>query len=246
MRRTFKLVACAALVLSTGAFAGGDKAPMNEEGTGGSGAVQADPAVLEKMKAETQQALKKHKAWIDQNVSAWPEKTKEVIAKTIDSYGPPKEVTDSMLVWGKTGPWKRTIIYREVVEHKFPMPHEDVMEQFVDFQVPPDKFDDLAQYDGSVIAERTKGELSARCDQEPANLLAINLAADVANGKRTADEARDYYAKAIRGMLKGQMDPYLKSLKVEKKGGETADADKARFANPMRQQAHGRSKPVGR
>ncbi|MGH8284417.1 MAG: hypothetical protein ACRETT_01460 [Steroidobacteraceae bacterium] len=37
------------------------------------------------------------------------------------------------------------------------MPHKDVLEQVIDYKVPPDKFDDLARYDGSVIAERTKG-----------------------------------------------------------------------------------------
>ncbi len=50
-----------------------------------------------------------------------------------------------------------------MVPHDFPMPHPDLLEQFVDYQVPPDKFDELAQYDGSVIVERTKGEISARC-----------------------------------------------------------------------------------
>jgi len=46
------------------------------------------------------------------------------------------------------------------------MPHKDVLEQFVNRNVPVEKFKELAQYDGSVIVERTKGEISARCDKE--------------------------------------------------------------------------------
>ena len=61
----------------------------------------------------------------------------------------------------------------------FPAPHPDVMKQAIDYRVALDKYDDLAMYDGSVIVERTKGELAARCEMEGANFLAINLAHDV-------------------------------------------------------------------
>ncbi len=47
-----------------------------------------------------------------------------------------------------------------------------------------DKYEDLAMFDGSVIVERTKDEISARCDKEEMNLLALNLANDVAAGKK--------------------------------------------------------------
>ncbi|MEX2153654.1 MAG: hypothetical protein WD825_09970 [Gemmatimonadaceae bacterium] len=56
--------------------------------------------------------------------------------------------------------------------HSFPKPHTDLLEQFIDYRVPVDKYDELAAYDGSVIVERTKGEISARCDKEAMNFLA--------------------------------------------------------------------------
>ncbi|RDV11926.1 hypothetical protein DXT99_23155 [Pontibacter diazotrophicus] len=92
------------------------------------------------------------------------------------------------------------------------MPHKDVLEQFINYQVPADKFDELAMYDGSVIAERTKGELSARCDKEGANILALNLADDVVKGKRSVDDARQFYADAIMQMMEGQKPAYMESL----------------------------------
>jgi hypothetical protein len=111
------------------------------------------------------------------------------------------------------------------IEHRFPAPHKDVLEQFVDYQVPADKFDELAMYDGSVIAERTKGELSARCDKEEANILALNLADEVVTGKRSVEDARMYYGEQIMLLKQGQSSPYLSKLRFDMKQ-RTADADK--------------------
>jgi hypothetical protein len=113
----------------------------------------------------------------------------------IEKYGQPDEVTAMRLVWHDNGPWKRTIVTKEETDHAFPMPHKDVLEQVIDYRVPTDKVDDLAKYDGSVIVERTKGELSARCDKEEANYLALNLANDVATGKKSPADAREQYAE---------------------------------------------------
>jgi hypothetical protein len=55
-----------------------------------------------------------------------------------------------------------------------------------------------------VIVERTKGEISARCDKEVANILALNLANDIIEDKRSVEEARQYYADAMMQVLKGE------------------------------------------
>ena len=157
--------------------------------------------------------------------SSWPDGTKEVIKKTIAKYGAPLEATASMLVWHNNAPWKRTIIYKEEVAHDFPMAHVDVMQQFIDFRVEPDKYDEMAKYDGSVVLERTNGEMSARCDKEEANFLAINLAHDVAHGKRTPDAARKYYANAVKQSMAGKMDSYMQKLQFDVPRDNTADKD---------------------
>jgi hypothetical protein len=135
------------------------------------------------------------KATVDDLLADWPDKAREAAEKIVAKYGLPAEASTSMLMWHGNGPWKHTIAYREEVAHDFPMPHKDVVEQFIDYRVRVDKFDDLAQYDGSVICERTKGEISARCDKEEMNFLALNLARDIVDGKSTVQEAREFYAK---------------------------------------------------
>jgi hypothetical protein len=86
----------------------------------------------------------------------------------IKKYGRPTKRTPSRLIWYDNGPWKRTVVYRHEIPHNFPQPHTDVVEQFIDYHVPPEKFSELAKFDGSLIVERTAGEVSARCDMEAA------------------------------------------------------------------------------
>jgi len=162
---------------------------------------------------------------VDDIVSAWPDVPREVAQTVMDTYGPPQEATPSRLIWFNNSPWKRTILYRDVVEHTWPMPHPDLLEQFIDDQAPPDMFSELANYDGSVIVERTKGEMSARCDKEEMNFLAINLANDVVTGERTIEEAREFYAKTAMAFKEGQSDPYVEGFVFEVPEGDTGDPD---------------------
>lgn len=158
-------------------------------------------------------------------INGWPSKTKEVANTVMAKYGPPAEVTGTMLVWHNNGPWKKTILHKEPVQHNFPMQHPDLLEQFINYSVPEDKYDELAHYDGSVMVARTLGEISARCDKEEANFLALNLANDIATGKKSVEEARTYYARAIKEMMQGKMDPYLQGLKFATNLGNTKDPD---------------------
>lgn len=146
------------------------------------------------------------------DLSGWHEASQKAAKEMMEKYGPPAEVTSTMLMWNDTKPWKRTIIYKEAVQHDFPMPHPDVLEQFIDYDVPVDFFDDLAAYDGSVIVERTKGEISARCDKEGANFLAINLANDIVNKERTWEEARTFYADTMKAVMNGEKPEYTQGF----------------------------------
>ena len=58
-----------------------------------------------------------------------------------------------------------------------------------------DKFTPLAEFDGSVVVERTAGEVSARCHDEQANFLVLNLMHEIVTGTKSVQEARDYDAK---------------------------------------------------
>ncbi|MDQ3013043.1 MAG: hypothetical protein M3X11_20335 [Acidobacteriota bacterium] len=166
-------------------------------------------------------------------IANWPPMSLKAAEQTLDKYGPPNEALASRLIWYNNAPWKRTICYRDEVLHNFPAPHTDVIEQFIDYQVPVEKFAELAAFDGSVIVERTKGEVSARCDMEAANILALNLMHDIVTGKHTAEKAREIYSEVTGAYVLNQPAPYAEKLQFTVPSGDTADADKTPRPGPM-------------
>jgi len=169
-------------------------------------------------------------------IESWAPMPKKSAVQTLDKYGPPNEALASRLIWYNNGPWKRTIVYRDEVLHNFPAPHTDVIEQFIDYQVPTEKFSELAAFDGSVIVERTKGEVSARCDMEAANILALNLMHDIVTGKCDAEKAREIYSEVTGAYVLNQPAPYAEKLQFNVPSGDTADADKTPTAGPLMSQ----------
>lgn len=211
-RQNLKLALLGTLAV---AGSGGLSACSNSNETAGNASAQAAPAAGQNGNVE-------------QMIASWPEASRMAAMDMVQKYGQPQEVTASMLMWRDNGPWKWTRVFRDTIEHDFPMPHPDLLEQAIDYGAPVDKYDDLAAFDGSVIVERTKGQMSARCDKEGANFLAINLANDVATGKRTVEEARTYYAAAIkRFMSSKQMDPYMQKIQFQLPAKAAGDPDRA-------------------
>jgi hypothetical protein len=162
---------------------------------------------------------------VEKFVTDWPDYSRRTAETLLDEYGTPDEATPRRLVWHDNGPWKRTILHREGPTHEFPIPHRDYLEQHVEYQVPPEKFDDLAEYDGSVYPDRTKGELGASCHEEGANFLSLNLAHDVVTGAKTVEAARDEYAKTMMKGKAGGSPEYMQGLQFEVARGNPRDPD---------------------
>lgn len=163
----------------------------------------------------------------DDVIRNWPQTPQKVAREMMQKYGQPDGVTQNMLIWNNNGPWLQTIVYREEVPHHFPMQHTDCLEQFIAYRMPVDRFDEVASYDGSVVCERTKGVISARCDNENMNYLALNLAHEIATGKRSVEDARQFYAETAMNFKQGQSSPYTEGLRFQAQStpAETGDKD---------------------
>lgn len=146
-------------------------------------------------------------------VRGWPEESREAAKLVLGKYGEPDEATDSQLIWHKRGPWKRIVASKTFYPHNFPAPHIDAVESFIDYRVPSDKFTALAEFDGSVVVERTAGKVSARCHDEEANFLALNLMHDIVTGAKDVQQARDYYAKEFADYRRKKPTPYMQGLR---------------------------------
>ena len=148
-------------------------------------------------------------------LAQWPEAAREAAQLVVDTYGEPEMATAAELTWTNVGTWKRIVAQRAYWAHDFPAPHTDSVETFVDYEVPADLYADIAKFDGSVMLERTTGEASARCHDEQANRLALNLMHDIVIGAKDVEQARAYYATEF---LAGKGDgptPYMDKLNFE-------------------------------
>lgn len=131
------------------------------------------------------------KSIIDKVIDKWPRRSQKVAHSLIEKYGTPHEATPTMLIWQYNSPWKRTVVHRDGVRHNTPHRHVDILEQTVDTKVLSDMFSEIIKFDGSIIMDKTRGEMTAYCESEHANIFLLNLAHDISIGKITAQQARE-------------------------------------------------------
>jgi len=164
-------------------------------------------------------------ATVERLIADWPEAPQRGARQMLERYGPPNEATPTKLFWYRNGPWKRTVVTRDVVTHNFPAPHSDFLTQVIDYRVPPEKFDEIARFDGSCLVDRTAGEAAARCDSEAANTISLNLMHDIVTGTATVDEARKTLGEIMVAYTLGRSAPYAEGLQFAVPDGETEDED---------------------
>jgi hypothetical protein len=181
---------------------------------------------------------------VERIIDGWPEAQKNVADQMLEKYGLPNEATPTKLFWYRNGPWKRTVLTSDSVTHNWPTVHSDFLTQVIDYRVPPDMFDDIARFDGSIIVDRTRGEVSARCDSEAANVLGMNMVHEIATGKRTAEQARETSEQNTVAYNLGREAPYAERLLFEVPQSGTEDLDESAISGPILKQAAGKLKDV--
>ncbi len=161
---------------------------------------------------------------LDTVTATWPSHSKAAVRALTQKYGLPSSMTEEMVVWNNSSPFKRSIVYREEVTHKFPMQHADVLQQTIDYRIPLDKVAALSKFDGSLVVDRTKGEVAARGEREEMNLLAFNLADKIVREEITVEEGRREYLTGAQALQAGMSGPMLTGLNFRSQG-TTSDPD---------------------
>lgn len=183
-------------------------------------------------------------AEVERIIEDWPESQRNVARQMLDKYGPPNEVTPTKLFWYRNAPWKRTELSRDVVAHNWPSPHSDFLTQVIDYRVPPEMTHLIAMFDGSILVDRTRGEVSARCDSEAANVLGLNMVHEIVTGRRTVKEARQTSTENTVAYNLGRNAPYAERLLFDVPRGGTEDLDESMLAGATLRQLAGKIKDV--
>jgi hypothetical protein len=167
---------------------------------------------------------------VERIVADWPAPQQNVARQLLAKYGPPNEATPTRLFWHHNRPWKRTELTSDAVVHHWPAPHTDFLTQYIDYRVPPELAHLITMFDGSILVDRTRGEVAARCDSEAANVLGLNMVHELVTGQSTVA----YNA--------GRQAPYAERLLFEVPQGGTEDLDHSYLAESVLQQAVGKLK----
>jgi len=185
-----------------------------------------------KMQNEKMMAMEKKMAMDKKNmlsmmpeIGKWPEASQMAVAEITGKYGKPDGITADELIWMNKGDWKKICINKKETKHSFPVEHTDMMQQTINYNVPEGKMDQLGRFDGSITFDRTQGTMSARCDMEGNNMLALNLANDIVTGKKTVEQARDAYADIVKEKMNGGSPEYMMKLTFSQHQN-AADPDK--------------------
>ncbi|MFC7738796.1 hypothetical protein ACFQX4_24020 [Roseomonas sp. GCM10028921] len=163
-------------------------------------------------------------------IKDWPQVAKAAAEEMLRQYGAPQEMTGTRLLWEGNRPWLRSVVNKIGVEHDFPAKHSDVLEQVVSYRVPLNFFEPLASFNGSLVPDRTRGELTAHCDREATNILALNLAHDIIRGHKTVAQAREAMAEGQREIQADRVPADARELRLGPPQGDLRDPDTAAVA----------------
>src|SRR5215212_9183400 len=179
---------------------------------------------------------------VERIIADWPGPQQNVARQLLAKYGPPNEATPTRLFWHNNRPWKRTELTSDAVVHHWPAPHTDFLAQYINYRVPPELTHLITMFDGSIVVDRTRGEVAARCDSEAANVLGLNMVHELVTGKRTVEEARHTSEQNTVAYNAGRAAPYAERLLFEVPEGGTEDLDHSHQSGSLLQQAVGKLK----
>lgn len=149
-------------------------------------------------------------------IAEWPDGPRTAAALMMERYGPPAALAAGTATWHERGPWKRIAVHRDS--------RDRYLEQTVDYRVPYMAVIPLFEFGHAVRADVANKELSVSSDSEPLNRLALNLADEIATGKRTAGDAASVYAATARLAAAGKSSPYTEGLLFPPKRTRPEDA----------------------
>src|SRR5262249_36521961 len=119
---------------------------------------------------------------------------------------------EGALVWIANGPWQKTVVYKTAWLHYVGKRDTDYLEQTAADRIPSGKIADLKRFDRRIEVDPVHGLLTARSESEALNFLTLNLAEEIARGRRSVEDAREAYARIERLSKSGKSSAYAEGL----------------------------------
>jgi len=142
---------------------------------------------------------------VEAHIKTWFEAPRSLVRVMTERYGPPSQLSPDAVTWFERGPWKRIVIRGDAPD--------SFLEQTVAYWVPPEAGASLREFAHGIQFDYAAEELSARSSEEAMNFLALNLADEIASGRRDVAEARRFYTRTAELSLAGKSSPFMEKLR---------------------------------
>jgi hypothetical protein len=157
-------------------------------------------------------------------IASWPEPARTAAAKLIEKYGAPDSASDEQLSWSDKGKWKKVAVYRDVVQDDDEAATPRFIVNEVHYIVPQSKAAQLIRFERGLVIDEVRETLAAQGESEKQNMLVLNLADEIATGKRTLSSAQKFLKKTQAAIAAGKRFTYLDELKFAPGPVEAAPA----------------------
>ncbi|MDE2142117.1 MAG: hypothetical protein KGJ84_06880 [Elusimicrobia bacterium] len=141
-------------------------------------------------------------------VADWPENARLLAEATVREYGAPDDIQPGQLTWNGRRPWTRVVVFRDAQSRESP----NLLLEALAYPVPPSRWRALSSFDRGVTYDPVRRELVARGGGEAANLLALNLADEIIQGRRSPPDANAFFDRTLSEAASGRTSAYMLRL----------------------------------
>lgn len=144
---------------------------------------------------------------IEAHLRTWYDSPRREAERLIERYGPPDDIAPVLATWRGREPFKWIAVHGDSPD--------SYLEQAVGYQATPQAREALSRFGHGVRYSPEAEELSAKSNSEWLNFLALNLANEIATGRRTPDDAGKFFARTARLAQFGKAPAYIEKLMFE-------------------------------
>ncbi len=137
-------------------------------------------------------------------VANWPDASRRLADLMIERHGPPDRSTFERVIWWGEGNWKRISVEKSG--------GTEALVQTVRYVVPREMVGPIGEFGRGVHFDAFSNELIAKGDDEALNILALNIANEIAVGRKTVAEGADFYDKTAALRDAGKSSMYTEGL----------------------------------
>lgn len=150
---------------------------------------------------------------------------KQKYNELIEELGEPYFIVNKpggLVLWSKPDFFQEIILRDESIEHSHPTKHCDFIYITVKVYIPDDTIDVIETISDSIVYDRLKKELTARCNSLETIVATLQLAMEVTYNPLLADTLKEEYtARILACKEKGNYNRMKKSLEIMVKNNQS-------------------------